>query len=111
MFETISYHDYAESFYHAFLVGLFANAGYIVESNYESGLGRSDLVIKDKKKRRAVIMEMKIADSLENKESGRKGIELDRGDALCRQHLCSGVSKSAKVWCGILSEELSDWQM
>ena len=66
LFETISYHDYAESFYHAFLAGLFANAGYIVESNYESGLGRPDLVIKDKKKRRAVIMEMKIADSLEN---------------------------------------------
>lgn len=59
LFETISYHDYAESFYHAFLAGLFANAGYIVESNYESGLGRPDLVIKDKKKRRAVIMEMK----------------------------------------------------
>ena len=64
LFETISYHDYAESFYHAFLAGLFANAGYIVESNYENGLGRPDLVIKDKKKRRAVIMEMKIADSV-----------------------------------------------
>ena len=33
-----------------FLAGLFANAGYIVESNYESGLGRPDLVIKDKEK-------------------------------------------------------------
>lgn len=66
LFETISYHDYAESFYHAFLAGLFANAGYIVESNYESELGRPNLVIKDKKKRRVVIMEMKIADSLES---------------------------------------------
>lgn len=62
LFETISYHDYAESFYHAFLAGLFINAGYIVESNYESGLGRPDLVIKDKKKRQAVIIEIKIAD-------------------------------------------------
>lgn len=75
LFETISYHDYAESFYHAFLAGLFANAGYIVESNYESGLGRPDLVIKDKKKRRAVIMEMKIADSLENmKKAGERAL-------------------------------------
>ena len=75
LFETISYHDYAESFYHAFLAGLFANAGYIVESNYESGLGRPDLVIKDKKKRRAVIMEMKIADSLENmKKAGERAM-------------------------------------
>lgn len=32
LFNTISYHDYAESFYHAFVAGLFANAGYIVES-------------------------------------------------------------------------------
>lgn len=66
LFETISYHDYAESFYHAFLAGLFANAGYIVESNYESGLGRPDLIIKDKKKRRAVIIEIKIADGTQS---------------------------------------------
>lgn len=72
LFETISYHDYAESFYHAFLAGLFANAGYIVESNYESGLGRPDLVIKDKKKRQAAIMEMKIADSLESMQKAEE---------------------------------------
>ena len=73
LFETISYHDYAESFYHTFLARLFANAGYIVESNYESGLGRPDLVIKDKKKRRVVIMEMKITDSLESmKKAGER---------------------------------------
>ena len=72
LFETISYHDYAESFYHAFLAGLFANVGYIVESNYESGLGRQDLVIKDKKKRRAVIMEMKITDSLESMQKAEE---------------------------------------
>lgn len=72
LFETISYHDYAESFYHAFLAGLFANAGYIVESNYGSGLGRPDLVIKDKKKRQAAIMEMKIADSLESMQKAEE---------------------------------------
>lgn len=72
LFETISYHDYAESFYHAFLAGLFANAGYIVESNYESGLGRPDLVIKDKKKRQAAIMEMKIADSAESMQKAEE---------------------------------------
>lgn len=72
LFETISYHDYAESFYHVFLAGLFANAGYIVESNYESGLGRPDLVIKDKKKRQAAIMEMKIADSLESMQKAEE---------------------------------------
>ena len=72
LFETISYHDYAESFYHAFLAGLFVNAGYIVESNYESGLGRPDLAIKDKKKRQAAIMEMKIADSAESMQKAEE---------------------------------------
>lgn len=76
LFETISYHDYAESFYHAFLAGLFTNAGYIVESNYKSGLGRPDLVIKDKKKRQAVIIEIKIADSMQSlQKSAEKAMD------------------------------------
>ena len=61
LFDTISYHDYQESFYHAFLAGLFSGAGYIVESNYEHGLGRSDVVIKDRKHRRAILFEAKHA--------------------------------------------------
>lgn len=63
LFNTISYFDYQESFYHAFIVGLVSNAGFVVESNYENGLGRSDIVIKDKKNRRAIVIEAKIADS------------------------------------------------
>ena len=69
LFDTISYHDYAESFYHAFLTGLFSNAGYRVESNYENGLGRSDLVVKDRRNRRAVVLEAKrtyYEDQMEN---------------------------------------------
>ena len=74
LFDTISYHDYAESFYHAFLAGLFSGAGYVVESNHESGLGRPDLVIKDKVKRRAAVLEVKVS---------RKESELERG---CEKH-------------------------
>lgn len=59
LFDTISYHDYKESFYHAFIVGLVSNAGYQVESNYEMGLGRSDIVIKDRRNRRASVIEIK----------------------------------------------------
>ncbi len=59
LFDTISYHDYKESYYHAFVAGLFAGAGYIVESNYEYGLGRPDIVIKDRVKRRVMILEIK----------------------------------------------------
>ena len=61
LFDTISYHDYSESFYHAFLTGLFSGTEYVLESNYENGLGRSDLVIKDRANRRAVVIEAKIA--------------------------------------------------
>ena len=42
---TISYHDYKEDFYHAFLAGIFTGAGYIVESNKEHGEGRSDIAV------------------------------------------------------------------
>ncbi|MGE9882457.1 AAA family ATPase [Blautia obeum] len=63
LFDTISYHDYAESYYHAFIAGLVSNAGYIVESNYENGLGRADVVLKDRSKRRAIVIEVKIADA------------------------------------------------
>ncbi len=44
---TISYHDYGEDFYHAFLSGIFAGAGYQVDSNKEHGEGRSDVVVCD----------------------------------------------------------------
>ena len=65
LFDTISYHDYAESFYHAFLVGLLSSSGYIVESNYENGLGRSDVVLKDRARRCAIMIETKIVNSEE----------------------------------------------
>ena len=45
--QTISYHDYREDFYHAFLAGIFTGAGYMVQSNKEHGEGRSDLVVMD----------------------------------------------------------------
>lgn len=34
---TISYHDYKEDFYHAFLAGIFTGAGYMVDPNKEHG--------------------------------------------------------------------------
>ena len=34
-----------------------------MESNYENGLGRSDIVVKDSRQRRAVIIEVKISET------------------------------------------------
>ena len=49
-----------------FLEGLFSVAGYVVESNYESGLGRPDLIVKDRVKRRAAVLEIKVSRQASN---------------------------------------------
>ena len=57
--ETISYHDYHEDYYHAFLTGLFVGLGYTVKSNTEEGLGRPDIQIRDLLKQRLIVIEAK----------------------------------------------------
>ena len=59
LWDTISYNDYHEDYYHAFLAGVFVGRGYEVESNKEKGLGRPDILLKDRKNRRAMIVEAK----------------------------------------------------
>lgn len=66
--KTISYHDYREDFYHAFLAGIFAGAGYVVESNKEHGEGRSDVVVYDPVNGRVAIFEAKYTKILEKLE-------------------------------------------
>ena len=63
LFDTISYHDYQENFYHAFLAGQLSRKGYVVNSNREEGLGRSDITVKDRKNRRDIVNETKVTDS------------------------------------------------
>ena len=63
--KTISYHDYKEDFYHAFLAGILASFHYSVESNREHGEGRSDIVVYDEENSRVVIFEAKVAKSLD----------------------------------------------
>lgn len=63
LWDTISYHDYHEDYYHAFMAGLFVGLGYSVDSNKESGLGRFDIRAKDRRNRRIMILEVKKADS------------------------------------------------
>ena len=66
---TISYHDYREDFYHAFLAGIFTGAGYMVDSNKEHGEGRSDVVVCDSINGRVAIFEAKYTRVLENLEN------------------------------------------
>lgn len=60
---------YGEDFYHAFLSGIFAGAGYRVDSNKEHGEGRSDVVVCDTINGRVAIFEAKRAMTLGDLES------------------------------------------
>ena len=66
---TISYHDYREDFYHAFLACIFAGAGYMVDFNKEHGEGRSDVVVYDSINGRVAIFEAKYTKVLTNLEA------------------------------------------
>ena len=66
LYRTISYFDYKEDYYHAFLAGLLSGRkGIIVKSNDENGRGRTDIVVKNKAKRIAVVIETKRAETEE----------------------------------------------
>lgn len=67
--KTISYHDYREDFYHAFLAGIFAGAGYMVDSNKEHVEGRSDVVVYDIINARVAVFEAKYTRALDKLES------------------------------------------
>ena len=105
--QTISYNDYHEDYYHAFLAGIFVGRGYAVESNKERGLGRLDIKLIDRVHWRAMIIEAK-------KSGDKEQMEQDADDALRQivdkeyakdlddydQVLCYGISffkKSALV--------------
>ncbi|MDO4336873.1 MAG: AAA family ATPase [Eubacteriales bacterium] len=93
LFDTISYFDYKEDYYHAFVTGMFIGAGYAVKSNSETGTGRADIIIKEQRRRRALVIEAKwpgkkgkgnslekeCADALEQieREQYKKNLELE----------------------------------
>ena len=53
------YHEYREYSYHLILDGFFTGKGYRVISELESGYGRSDLIILDPARNRALLLELK----------------------------------------------------
>lgn len=71
LMDTISYFDYAENYYHRFLTGLLAGSTrYEILSNRESGIGRPDIVLREKKfMGRAMILELKITDQFAEMEN------------------------------------------
>ena len=53
------YHEYHEYSYHLILGGFFTGFGYTVDSERETGYGRSDLIIRDPGRKRGMILELK----------------------------------------------------
>ena len=74
LFSVISFYDSAENFYHGFLAGILSQSEkYLVKSNRESGLGRSDLIVKTPSLRgRAFLLEVKVSDSMKHLEQDAK---------------------------------------
>jgi hypothetical protein len=75
LMDMISFHDTAENFYHGFLLGILSNIdNYIVKSNRESGLGRSDIFLKSTGiEKKAAIFECKVLK--ENDDAEEKCLE------------------------------------
>ena len=71
LFDTISFFDSAENFYHGFLAGVLSQSqDYLVQSNRESGNGRSDIIAKSPSLRgRAFVIEMKVSRSIDDLEA------------------------------------------
>lgn len=107
LWRTISYNDYHENYYYAFLAGMFTGLGYEVESNRERGLGRPDILLRDDDNRRSIIIEAKRSKKEEDMEKDceealRQITEKKYAEGLTgyRQILCYGISffqKQAKV--------------
>ncbi len=92
---TISYNDYHEDYYHAFLVGIFVGHGYHVESNREKGLGRPDILLKDKRNRRAIVIEAK-------KSKRESDMDKDCDEAInqiIREKYAEGLYGYTQIFC------------
>lgn len=98
--KTISYYDYREDFYHAFFAGIFAGAGYAVESNREHGEGRSDIVVKDYGGDRLAVFEIKYSKSQKELEKDCEQALIQMNDRMYAKEfeedyadiLCYGIS-------------------
>jgi hypothetical protein len=63
---TISYFDNYENYYHGFLAGLLTGGPWSIESNRESGHGRSDLLLTASDNSTGIVIEVKHAKDLQD---------------------------------------------
>lgn len=71
LYESISFYDYGESFYHGIMVGILQGIKhYAIDSNRESGIGRYDLALRPMSRFKPVyIFELKYVKDIDDLES------------------------------------------
>ena len=105
LWDSISYFDYGEEYYHGLLNGIFTSRGYSPDSNDEAGLGRLDLRVKDRRKRTLLLLEFKRSDKEEDLDTDsdeaiaqifKKGYDKVMPEGYEKQLIC-GIAFYAKV--------------
>lgn len=91
LYQSISYYDYDEKYYHGFMVGILQGTG-IVSSNQESGLGRFDIAILPRSLiERGLVLELKTSVSLTKlKQTAEKACEQIRNQQYINGLLSEG---------------------
>jgi len=103
--ETISYYDSKENYYHGFLSGLLVGfKGYDVKSNRESGDGRPDLLVLERKRHKlAVILEIKVAERFRDLDAkcdeALQQIEENRYEAELKYDCFQKILKYGVAFC------------
>ena len=66
LWNSISYFDYGEEYYHGLLNGIFTARGFNPDSNDEAGLGRLDLRVRNRPERTFLLLEFKRSEKKED---------------------------------------------
>ena len=108
LMRSISYMDYAEAFYHGIMIGMFSTlSGYRVESNRETGKGRSDIILRPLiRSKTAVIIELKATKKYREREKiareALEQIERNQYDSALREN---GYEKILKYGIVFIEKE------
>ncbi len=99
---SVSYYDDYESFYHGYSLGLFSillnNDKFIVKSNRETGLGRSDVLIEKADRSVGVVVEFKLAENETDMETqASEGVKQIKTKEYYKELVLDGVKDIKEI--------------
>ncbi len=99
---SVSYYDNYESFYHGYSLGLFSillnNDKFIVKSNRETGLGRSDVLIEKADRSVGVVVEFKLAENETDMETqASEGVKQIKTKEYYKELVLDGVKDIKEI--------------